>query len=77
VTEPTPGERPPSPFIAGIGVAIAVGLDRRFAFLQYTDYVAEDAFITFRYVRNLSAGLGFVYTEGTYPKTVDALEASI
>ncbi len=30
----------------------------------YTNYVADDAFITFRYAENIAAGKGFVYNQG-------------
>jgi hypothetical protein len=40
----------------------AVGL--RIACARYTDFVADDAYITFRYARNLAAGMGFVYNSG-------------
>jgi arabinofuranosyltransferase len=36
----------------------------RVVFHQITGFIADDAFITFRYARNLSEGLGFVYNQG-------------
>ncbi|HET7010666.1 MAG TPA: hypothetical protein VFI11_07825 [Anaerolineales bacterium] len=30
----------------------------------YSDFVQDDAYITYRYARNLTSGLGFVYNEG-------------
>lgn len=36
----------------------------RIAFHQYTGFIADDAFITFRYAHNLALGNGFVYNLG-------------
>ena len=36
----------------------------RVVFHHITGFIADDAFITFRYARNLAAGLGFVYNQG-------------
>ncbi|HUV30676.1 MAG TPA: hypothetical protein VMY05_06290 [Acidobacteriota bacterium] len=38
----------------------------RLAFHHLTGFIADDAFITFRYARNLVAGLGFVYNAGEH-----------
>ncbi|MHC1781425.1 MAG: hypothetical protein AB9891_01455 [Anaerolineaceae bacterium] len=38
----------------------------RVAWKLYTGYTFEDAFITFRYARNLADGLGFVYNAGEH-----------
>ena len=43
-----------------LGAAIAL----RLAWLVYTNYTYEDAFITFRYARNLVSGHGFVFNVG-------------
>ena len=36
----------------------------RIAWVVYTGYVAEDAFITFRFAQNLAEGRGFTYNPG-------------
>lgn len=36
----------------------------RLGFHLFTDFTADDAFITFRYAENIANGLGFVYNEG-------------
>ena len=36
----------------------------RLVFHQYTDFIADDAFISFRYAHNLAVGDGFVYNLG-------------
>ena len=46
--------------IAFFGLAVLARLLFQFA----TGFVADDAFITFRYAQNLADGLGFVYNEG-------------
>ena len=46
--------------LALLVLAVAV----RGLFHTLTGFTADDAFITFRYAENLSAGLGFVYNEG-------------
>lgn len=45
-------------FVFALTVAV------RIAFHQYTGFVADDAFITFRYAFNLAHGAGFVYNLG-------------
>ena len=45
-------------FVFALTVAV------RIAFHQYTGFVADDAFITFRYAYNLAHGSGFVYNPG-------------
>ena len=39
---------------------IALALLLRLAWISYTNYIEEDAFITFRYARELAQGNGFV-----------------
>jgi hypothetical protein len=51
--------------IGGWAVAlIALALLLRLGWLAYTNYTEEDAFITFRYARELAQGNGFVYNPG-------------
>jgi hypothetical protein len=45
-------------------VLILVSLVLRIAWIAYTGYVAEDAFITFRFAQNLTEAHGFVYNPG-------------
>ncbi len=49
---------------AQLGLWLALALGGRVFWAAYTGYLAEDAFITFRYARNLADGLGFVYNPG-------------
>ena len=62
----TAGTAAPLTFWEGLALVAVVGLALalRVAFVIFTDSIAEDAFITFRYVRNLIGGLGFVYNRG-------------
>lgn len=46
---------------AQLVVLLGVGIALRLIWLAYTNYTYEDAFITFRYARNIAAGNGFVY----------------
>lgn len=45
-------------------LAAAIALSSRIWFSRTTNLTLEDAFITFRYAENISAGKGFVYNEG-------------
>ena len=45
---------------AGLAAAVAVG----WAWARSLDYLADDAFISFRYARNLATGHGLVYNPG-------------
>jgi hypothetical protein len=45
-------------------VLLVASLLLRISWLAYTGYVAEDAFITFRFAQNLAQGRGFVYNPG-------------
>lgn len=47
-----------------IGLIFAGAVLARVAFFHLTGFVADDAFITFRYADNLAHGLGFVYNAG-------------
>lgn len=42
-------------------ILLAVAVALRVAWGSYTHYIYEDAYITFRYARNLANGNGFVY----------------
>ncbi|MCC7451135.1 MAG: DUF2029 domain-containing protein [Anaerolineae bacterium] len=55
----------PNPFTPAAALLL-VALVARLAWLAYTSYTAEDAFITFRYARNLIAGNGFTYNPGEH-----------
>ena len=44
--------------------ALAVAV--RLAFFANTGFIADDAFITFRYAHNIASGLGFVYNAGEH-----------
>lgn len=48
------------------GALLILALGVRLAWLAYTGYVEEDAFITFRVARQLAAGNGFVYNLGQH-----------
>ncbi len=43
---------------------LLLGLAARLAWVLFTGYTFEDAFITFRFARNLAEGLGFVFNAG-------------
>jgi hypothetical protein len=45
-------------------VLLVASLLLRIIWIAYTGYAAEDAFITFRFARNLAEGRGFVYNPG-------------
>ena len=45
-------------------VLIAIALLLRLLWIAYTDFTYEDAFITFRYARQIAEGNGFVYNPG-------------
>jgi hypothetical protein len=45
-------------------VLLVLGIGVRLAWLAWTNFVFEDAFITFRYARELFLGNGFVYNPG-------------
>ena len=47
-----------------IGLIFAGAVLTRMLFFHLTGFVADDAFITFRYAENLAHGLGFVYNLG-------------
>jgi len=47
-----------------VGALLILALILRLAWLAYTGYVEEDAFITFRIARQLAGGNGFVYNLG-------------
>ena len=47
-----------------MGILIALALAARVAWLLYTRYTSDDAFITFRYARQIALGNGFVYNLG-------------
>ena len=49
-----------------IAVLIVAALILRLLWITYTDYTNEDAFITFRYARQLVEGNGFVYNLGEH-----------
>jgi hypothetical protein len=49
---------------AWMGILIALALAARVAWLPYTRYTSDDAFITFRYARQIALGNGFVYNLG-------------
>ncbi len=54
-----PASGPPA-----IALAALVAIAARLSFHWYTGFIFDDAYITFRYVENLAAGLGFVYNTG-------------
>lgn len=56
-----PGRLPPGLWV---GILVALALAARLAWLAYTGFVEEDAFITFRYARQIASGNGFVYNPG-------------
>ncbi len=43
---------------------IVIGIFLRLLFIWYTGYADEDAYITFRFARNIASGEGFVYNPG-------------
>jgi len=43
---------------------LILGLLARLCWISYTNYIEEDAFITFRIAKNLANGFGFVYNVG-------------
>jgi Gpi18-like mannosyltransferase len=47
-----------------LGIIFIAAALVRLAFYYYTDFIADDAFITFRYAENIARGLGFVYNAG-------------
>ena len=47
-----------------VGALLILALILRLAWLAYTGYIEEDAFITFRIARQLAGGNGFVYNLG-------------
>lgn len=49
-----------------IAVLVVAALILRVLWIAYTDYTNEDAFITFRYARQLVEGNGFVYNIGEH-----------
>jgi hypothetical protein len=55
-------QRPPPD--AWMGLLIALALAARATWLLYTRYTLDDAFITFRYARQITLGNGFVYNLG-------------
>ncbi len=48
--------------ITGLFFLLAIGC--RLLFHAATEFIADDAYITFRYAENLASGLGFVYNAG-------------
>jgi hypothetical protein len=48
----------------GLGAILAVALLLRLAWLLFTNFTAEDAFITFRFAQQISLGNGFAYNPG-------------
>lgn len=50
--------------ISPLIIALALAAGFRIAWMLYTHLTFEDAFITFRFARNLANGLGFVYNTG-------------
>lgn len=59
----TSAEAPPARSRLGLGLALAVFLLRTLPFLD-RGLVVDDAFISFRYARNLARGLGLVFNPG-------------
>ncbi len=47
-----------------IAAILMVAITARIAWMAYTRYIAEDAYITFRYAHQLAAGNGFVHNTG-------------
>lgn len=47
-----------------VALLLLAALAARLAWLAYTRHTSEDAFITFRFARQLSQGLGFTYNAG-------------
>ncbi len=48
----------------GLGTMLAVGLLVRLAWILFTNFTAEDAFITFRFAQQIGNGNGFAYNPG-------------
>src|SRR5690606_12048881 len=57
--------RRPAQAVAG-AVVLSVGLGLGLAFAWRILWIADDAFISFRYARNFARGLGLVYNEGEW-----------
>lgn len=53
-----------TPLNLKLGVIFAFTILVRVVFHYLTGFIADDAFITFRYAENIASGLGFVYNEG-------------
>jgi len=45
-------------------IIFSLAVASRLAFYLFTQFIADDAFITFRYAENIANGIGFVYNEG-------------
>src|SRR5690606_490835 len=57
--------RRPAQAVAG-AIVLSVGLGLGLAFAWRILWIADDAFISFRYARNFARGLGLVYNEGEW-----------
>ena len=52
--------------ILSVGVWLGLGVLAGIFFAVYSNFAQDDAYITYRYARNLVSGLGFVYNRGEH-----------